>query len=573
MGNQKTWSLKAKLTLMGFVIGALAPILGMYMNYKINAVSENYSVVADVKLDKTRILGDLQFKFRQIRIPLRSVPILGSSEDEIATHITDVEAAIADFTQSLEAYEETIEHTEEKSMLYELKAGWGPFLKFGGDVLGLIYKLNEDPSLMPKIAEMIRTTCHKKAEPVETALKRLVDFQTSEANNYVRLAHERESAALFAAWAGSALSIVIALLLSWAFSTSLNRQLRALSGRLLQMSRSVRNSSKQLENSAVTLTDSTSQESAALTETAASMEQVSAMIEQTSRHVESTLEVADEGKTEASNGRRELERMIHSMNDIQDSNDKLEKMVKLIMEIREKTQVINDIVFETRLLSFNASIEAARAGAKGKGFAVVAEEVGNLANVSGKAADEIRSLLESSTVEVNEIVRSTKERINKGRSNAEDCERAFDKMGTYLEKIAESVGAIEQASREQERGVRECNTAISQMDSLSQSISLEASQLTREAGHLASQSTDQTSVVNELDSLIEGGEHTSELSSSGAHSRNDHQAIPFAKKLTHSRNKIRNATDKMSAEFQENGESADLDDSVDRNDPRWKRAS
>ena len=59
-------------------------------------------------------------------------------------------------------------------------------------------------------------------------------------------------------------------------------------------------------------------------------------------------------------------------------------------QIKDKVNIINDIVFQTKLLSFNASVEAARAGENGKGFAVVAEEVGNLASVSGKAANEIK---------------------------------------------------------------------------------------------------------------------------------------------------------------------------------------
>ena len=67
----------------------------------------------------------------------------------------------------------------------------------------------------------------------------------------------------------------------------------------------------------------------------------------------------------------------------------VKNMMTLIETINQKTSVINDIVFQTKLLSFNASVEAARAGEHGKGFAVVAEEVGNLAQMSGNAAQEI----------------------------------------------------------------------------------------------------------------------------------------------------------------------------------------
>ena len=75
--------------------------------------------------------------------------------------------------------------------------------------------------------------------------------------------------------------------------------------------------------------------------------------------------------------------------------------------------MINDIVLKTQLLSFNASIEAARAGQHGRGFAVVAEEVGNLAQLSGGAATEIHTLLQGSLTQVDDIINSTKSLVQK----------------------------------------------------------------------------------------------------------------------------------------------------------------
>ena len=65
----------------------------------------------------------------------------------------------------------------------------------------------------------------------------------------------------------------------------------------------------------------------------------------------------------------------------------------IIQEIEDKTKAIDEIVFQTKLLSFNASVEAERAGEHGRGFSVVAQEVGNLAQLSGKSAAEINEIL------------------------------------------------------------------------------------------------------------------------------------------------------------------------------------
>ena len=105
---------------------------------------------------------------------------------------------------------------------------------------------------------------------------------------------------------------------------------------------------------------------------------------------------------------------IHSGNEemvkqVNNSNEEVEKIISIIKTIGDRTKVINDIVFQTKLLSFNASVEAARAGEMGKGFSVVAEEVGNLAKMSGDAAQEISAILDDSITTVHSIIERTKE--------------------------------------------------------------------------------------------------------------------------------------------------------------------
>ena len=110
----------------------------------------------------------------------------------------------------------------------------------------------------------------------------------------------------------------------------------------------------------------------------------------------------------------------------QSISEKLNSFGKIIDEINAKTRIIHDIVFQTKLLSFNASVEAARAGDHGKGFAVVAEEIGNLAQTSGRAAVEVDDLLKGSKVQVKEIIESTKEEIGRSRQAVDDGKKIND---------------------------------------------------------------------------------------------------------------------------------------------------
>lgn len=142
------------------------------------------------------------------------------------------------------------------------------------------------------------------------------------------------------------------------------------------------------------------------------------MMNRSLQNTEQSLQRSQDSRTVATEGKITIELMIKAINMIDepnkeimtrmtDSNHEIQKIVSMIKEISEKTQLINDIVFQTKLLSFNASVAAARAGEHGKGFSVVAEEVGNLAEMSGEAAKEIEILLKNSVSQVENIVDTT----------------------------------------------------------------------------------------------------------------------------------------------------------------------
>ncbi len=281
---------------------------------------------------------------------------------------------------------------------------------------------------------------------------------------------------------------------------------------LTQESSSVNQVSMQIHQESQKLSQSTTEQAAAIEETVASSEEMASMLSQTTQQSARSLQISEDGKNESEKGLKVMERLGSAMDDIQHTNEKLESLVRLIEEIKSKTKVINDIVFETRLLSFNASIEAARAGTHGKGFAVVAEEVGKLATMSGKAADEIRTLLESSTSEVSQIVRSTQDKVSIGKNVSVECQSAFQEMGSTLTKINESVTKIASASKEQEIGIKQTNRAMAEMDIVTNNNSQASEKLTSESEKLfmASKSLDAT--MKGLVSLVFGSNsHTNDL--------------------------------------------------------------
>lgn len=258
----------------------------------------------------------------------------------------------------------------------------------------------------------------------------------------------------------------------------------------------------------------------AVTETAATMHEINMMATQTAANAEESMKRSQVGRKNADEGKlavTEMAESIHLIKDsnkevldqIQTSNRELNEIVTIIKQIENKAQIINEIVFQTKLLSFNASVEAARAGEQGKGFAVVAEEVGNLAQMSGNASTEIKSLIDTSVLKVETIAKNTdlkikelvsksENSINAGTEHVDVCRNKLDDLVSFAYEIDQKLVEITKASSEQSMGIGEISKAISEIEKIniqnssSLKLSVEASE------RLKNLSNDLALMVDEL---------------------------------------------------------------------------
>ena len=227
-------------------------------------------------------------------------------------------------------------------------------------------------------------------------------------------------------------------------------------------------SSVQILDLSQDLAAGSTEQAAAIQESVASMTEMSGMISQTSDLTQRS-RVASSKMAEGSQiGAATMQNMVRAMETIQASNAQLQNMVDVISQISSKTAVINDIVFKTQLLSFNASIEAARAGQHGRGFAVVAEEVGHLAELSGHAAKEIESLIDQSKKEVSQIVEMTLARVTEGHRVSNESLNIFSKLTSSISEVDNQIEGIAQATKEQNLGIKQSSIALSEMDNIAQ---------------------------------------------------------------------------------------------------------
>lgn len=204
---------------------------------------------------------------------------------------------------------------------------------------------------------------------------------------------------------------------------------------------------REISQSADDLSKRTEQQAASLEETAAALDQITANVSNSSQRTEEARNVAIEARESAGHSASVVSRAVEAMQRIEKSSSEISNIIV----------VIDEIAFQTNLLALNAGVEAARAGEAGRGFAVVAQEVRELAQRSARAAKEIKDLIHTSGGEVTNGVKLVSE-----------TGTALRKIEEHVAEINEHMEAIALSAREQSVGLSEVNTAVNQMDQVTQ---------------------------------------------------------------------------------------------------------
>ncbi|AXH09339.1 MCP-domain signal transduction protein [Malaciobacter halophilus] len=195
------------------------------------------------------------------------------------------------------------------------------------------------------------------------------------------------------------------------------------------------------------LNTSSNEAAASLEETAAALEEITSTIVNNSENVAKMSNYAQELSNSAKTGQSLANKTTTSMDEINEQ----------VSSINEAITVIDQIAFQTNILSLNAAVEAATAGEAGKGFAVVAAEVRNLATRSAEAAREIKDIVENATSKAIE-----------GKNISAEMIKGYDALLQNIENSTQMISEIANASKEQESGITQINDAVTQLDQQTQ---------------------------------------------------------------------------------------------------------
>lgn len=271
---------------------------------------------------------------------------------------------------------------------------------------------------------------------------------------------------------------------------------------LVKNAKTVQSASHQVESSSTTLAQAAGEQASSQQETASSIEEILRILTRNSQHAAANLEVCQKGQQETVHGKQVVNDFKTAMEDMQNLKSRLENLIKIISDIDAKTNIINDIAFQTKILSFNASVEAARSGEHGKGFAVVAEEVGKLSALSKDAAEEIKQLISTSGVAVTEVVRMTQEKIDSTKEISSLISDLFDSFYRVMGQIMAATEQMMTAAMEQQSGMEQIRTTMTEVGHATEVTSLNSEKLATYAKGLANESEGMRNSVNQLSLLI-----------------------------------------------------------------------
>lgn len=361
---------------------------------------------------------------------------------------------------------------------------------------------------------------------VQAKLGDVRSILNQEIQNYGESAEQVAQLFVFLISVASILMLLIGSVIAYLLISSISKPINQAMAKLDEYGQVFNTLANDLDHSSLNLAQASQTQSEASQETAASVTELQELAQKnvensqiTSEKSMKALEVASQGREVVSGLFDSIQNSLQSnenlVSEIQQSKTDLQTIIDMIAKIDGKTKAINEIVFQTKLLSFNASVEAVRAGAAGAGFAVVAEHVRSLAEMSGTVSNEITTLVNTSRGQVQAIIENTNQKLSEITQemsqhltqNAEEADlvhQSFEQIEEVVQQASEYVEQISRANYEQEIGINEISKAIRNIDRVTHENQTSVKKTEAMSHDLKQKSQDLQELVSQLSVLVNG---------------------------------------------------------------------
>jgi methyl-accepting chemotaxis protein len=482
--------LSTKLISGFLLVAVIAAIIGFVGFFSIRSLDNNINEIGVVRLPSIHGLFLVKGNLEAIKgaVGMLANPTLTAGQrDDV---IKSVELARLEYKRGMDIYEPLPQTPEEAVVWKDTIASIDVWKKANNDFFAMCDKLKTVEQDTEKKAELFKemnqhyqnviVDCQQKTF---TLIDKVIKINVDISDESVKAGTANADTSSIIMLTSLAIGVVTALVLGVMLSLGITRPINRIVTGLREGAGQVSSAAGQVSSASQSLAEGATEQAAGLEETSSSLEEMSSMTKQNADNAQQANTLAAEAKKAANNGSEAMERMAGAIEDIKKSSDETAKIIK----------VIDEIAFQTNLLALNAAVEAARAGEAGKGFAVVAEEVRNLAMRSAEAAKNTSNLIEQS--------------VNNSRNGVQICsevKKALDEIVGSIGKTTDLVGEIAAASNEQAQGVDQINTAVSQMDKVTQQNAANAEESASASEELSGQAESMNQIVDQLVALVNG---------------------------------------------------------------------
>ncbi|GAB7025050.1 methyl-accepting chemotaxis protein [Geotalea toluenoxydans] len=469
--------------LSSFIILALiAGIIGWIGIANIHKADDNGQMLYENVTMPISQLGAISTAFQRVRVNLAKI-LLVQDRAEKQKYSEQIKELSAEITKNVEMAEKAFTGSEEKGLLKDFSDSRTVFRPLIGRIADLSMAGRDAEALAVYNGDATQAAMIEQA-----AVNKLVDFKVKQAaataEQNTAMANAAIRSTLILAVVGIILAICFGVFITRIITTPLQEAVRTaqlvadgdltckvdpkfqdetgqlllalkeMNGSLVNIVQDVRNgadsiatATEQISAGNADLSQRTEEQASALEETASSMEELTSTVKQNADNAQQANQLAISASSVAVKGGEVITRVVNTMGSISDSSRKISDIIG----------VIDGIAFQTNILALNAAVEAARAGEQGRGFAVVAAEVRSLAQRSAAAAKEIKSLIEDSVSKVED-----------GSKLVEEAGHTTQEIVTSIKRVTDIMAEISAASLEQSSGIEQVNTAITQMDDVTQ---------------------------------------------------------------------------------------------------------
>lgn len=483
-----------------FCFVVIANLSGVYVStsgYKASTVTSNYFKLIPPLLNLDRDVEETIYKYK----------IIGkSTPDEALNLLGELDKLTANFNKDIEQLSSN-ELLPKEVNIAEVKTKYSEISE-KGKLMALAY-IDKDKKKGDQLSEELEKVGDKLIDMVMKATKTIQDSIAKDSENNMNMFSTFKKWNVVLILISVLFVVIIALRVIKAVLAALDEERRILSDKISEvvtvLSQNISkfmSTSNNLFELGNRLSDNSTQQEHSSNSALTASQRIDELMKFVVKATDDAARVSEDNQKKVSKGQDVITKMSETIQDLHRNNQQLSEIVQFINEIEHKTKMINNIVFQTRLLSFNASVEAARAGEHGKGFAVVAQEIGTLAEQSGKSADEINKLLTDSISKVTHIVKMIQDSSRVSEGVVDESIKIYGEIKILNDKSAHAVDQISHSSQETMNNITETIQSVHDIDKVIRANKTMTDETNNQVSIIKDQSEELQNVIQNLEGII-----------------------------------------------------------------------